>query len=276
MEKPVKEKATLFMRWIVGVFSVLIFVFTLIVSWAEKSGGACYKQRNSQREEDRRSPLTVDGLEKEQESPQQTNNPAADSESYLCRLIAPANLPNIYLVLVGIGGIFAAIGTLDILKRQTNAIERQTKAVEDSIALQKTLKRQWLNLENWRIMGEKTQTGEHTLISLMFNVINSTDMELKLKCVELFLLDGNQFLTPNVFLVPTKSYSAIFHVKLSKQETENYFRNSAKLLFIGILHFKDNFGDRNDPIFGEYCDGGVDGFEFRAFDRWLSQEEDDE
>jgi hypothetical protein len=127
MEKPVKQKTTPYMRWIVGVFSVLIFVFTLIVCWAEKSGGACYKQRDSQREEDRISLLTVDGLEKEQESSQQTNSPAAYSESYLCRLIAPANLPNIYLVLIGIGGVFVALFTLKSIHHQAVQARKQTQ-----------------------------------------------------------------------------------------------------------------------------------------------------
>jgi hypothetical protein len=181
-------------------------------------------------------------------------------------------------VLVVIGGFTLAAILYQAVKTRdaTEAIKDQTKAVQDSITLQKTLKRQWLNLEDWRILGEKTQTGERTLISLSFKVVNPTDMELKLRGIELLLLGENQYLTPNLPLAPTKSYSAIFHIKLSKHETENYFRNSVKLRFFGILHFKDNFGDKIDPMFGEYCDGGVDGFEFRAFDDWMSDEEDED
>jgi len=203
-----------------------------------------------------------------QPNPQiKTDNSCYRSNDYLCRMFIPANIPNVFLVLIGFGGIIVAIGTLDI-------IERQTKAIEDSVALQKLLNRQWLVLENWHIQGEKTQIGDRTLITLTFNVLNPTDRELELKHVEIMLLTGNQILTPNLPLAPTKSYSAVFHIKLLKKETEAYFRNSLHLYIMGMLRFKDNLGDRVERIFGEYCDGGVDGFEFRPFDRWLGEEDE--
>jgi hypothetical protein len=53
-------------------------------------------------------------------------NAACGPNGYFCRLFSAVNLPTWFLVLIGGCGIFAALKTLV-------AIERQTKAVEDSI-----------------------------------------------------------------------------------------------------------------------------------------------
>ncbi|HVB88538.1 MAG TPA: hypothetical protein VNK23_17895 [Candidatus Dormibacteraeota bacterium] len=71
-------------------------------------------------------PTTTNGDSEQKHSQNQTGWPASHADSYFCRVATPTNLPTIYLVLIGFGGIAVAIGTLDIL-------ERQTKGVEDSI-----------------------------------------------------------------------------------------------------------------------------------------------
>lgn len=219
----------------------------------------------------------MDGLEEKDEPPQQqADTSASNSENYLCRLTAPANLPNIYLVLVGIGGIFVAIGTLDILKRQTDAIERQTKAVEDSITLQKTLKRQWVNLEKWAIEGDKLREYKEIVIKLLFEIVNPTDMPLELRHIQLFAVEDNQTSSPNISLAPTKSHPVSFLIKLSEAETSRYFCDTLNLNVFGSIAFKDNFGERQGQTFGHICMGGLSGFKFREYDRWLSQEEDEE
>src|ERR1700733_1331221 len=73
--------------WMSGFFTLLTILFTLVVWWARKSGGACYERHDSQSE-----------------------------ESYLCSLITPANLPTDYLVIVGMGGVFVAIFTLQSMQ----------------------------------------------------------------------------------------------------------------------------------------------------------------
>ena len=93
---------------LVSVFTLLILFFTLIVWRAEKNGGACYVQNGAEALIDTPTlpPLIVYSL------PQESIKRTPSSESYLCRLITPVNLPNIYLVLIGIGGVLAALGTL--------------------------------------------------------------------------------------------------------------------------------------------------------------------
>ncbi|MGA8367224.1 MAG: hypothetical protein ACLQMT_09805 [Candidatus Acidiferrales bacterium] len=64
----------------------------------------------------------------QKQSQDQTSRACTHANTYLCRVLTPASLPTIYLVLIGIGGIAVAIGTLEIL-------ERQTKAIEDTVVL---------------------------------------------------------------------------------------------------------------------------------------------
>jgi hypothetical protein len=126
-----KDKSRSYILWVGAVFTLLIIGFTLVVWREEKSGGACYEQHNSRNAEDRR-PLSVDGLEKKQESPRQTDSPASNSESYFCNLIAPANLPNIYLALIGMGGVFVAIFTLKSIHHQAIQARKQTHILKNS------------------------------------------------------------------------------------------------------------------------------------------------
>jgi hypothetical protein len=77
-------------------------------------------------------------------TPAETNESCYRSNSYLCRILAPANIPNIFLVLIGIGGIIAAVGTLNILERQTKATEDAAIATRDSVKTIITTERAWL------------------------------------------------------------------------------------------------------------------------------------
>jgi len=49
-----------------------------------------------------------------------------ESKSYLSRLVAPENLPNLILCAVGIAGVVAAVCTLKFIARQTHYMKKQT------------------------------------------------------------------------------------------------------------------------------------------------------
>lgn len=117
--------------WISGFFTVLIVLFTSVVWWEQKSGGACYEQNAAQRAEDFSAPppLVVNGLPREQSAPQEANKPTPNSESYLCSVIGPTNLPADYLVIIGIGGVFVAIFTLKSIHHQAVQVKKQTKHI---------------------------------------------------------------------------------------------------------------------------------------------------
>jgi hypothetical protein len=84
-------------RWL-PLLAVLV-VFTLVLWRAQRSGGAC----------------------------QQTDESKA---SYLCKLIAPANLPTDYLVIIGIGGVFVAIFTLESINVSAKAAQDAAEAAK--------------------------------------------------------------------------------------------------------------------------------------------------
>ncbi len=81
------------------------------------------------------------------------------------------------------------------------------KATEDSVKLQKTLKSQWVNLENWSIEVESPPFGKRIVIKLLFGVINATDMPLTLKHVEIFVGGGTKVTSPNKQLAPMPLFS---------------------------------------------------------------------
>jgi hypothetical protein len=122
------------MKWWIAGFLTLLIVLTFVVWWEQKSGGACYEQHATQNVEN-----LVPSVGKEQESPQQTNGPASDSESYLCRLLIPANLPTDYLVLIGLGGVLAALGTLSAIKRQADLMESSLVSVQRAFVFAKNI-----------------------------------------------------------------------------------------------------------------------------------------
>jgi hypothetical protein len=48
-----------------------------------------------------------------------------ESQCYLCRVVSAANLPNVVLCLIGLGAVWAALSTLNAIKRQAATMERQ-------------------------------------------------------------------------------------------------------------------------------------------------------
>jgi hypothetical protein len=47
-------------------------------------------------------------------------------------------------------------------------------------------------------------------------------------------------------------------------------------LVVGNISFRDAFEDRQNQIFGHTGTGGVAGFHISEFDRWLTNEDEDE
>jgi len=135
MAKAVKKKRRLYKWWLGGIFAFLIGALTLIVWWAEKAGGPCYETSSSQTTTDPTTPEVSSRNRpiEEQDAPQRADKTTANSERYLCRLIAPANLPTIYLVLIGIGGVLAAVFTLEVMSQQARSMRYQTTHLKNSV-----------------------------------------------------------------------------------------------------------------------------------------------
>jgi hypothetical protein len=142
--------------WVSGVFTLLILIFTLVVWREEKSGGSCYETNSPPTQDDSAMPgsLSRDDISKKQETPQKADKTSTNSESYLCRLIAPANLPNIYLVLIGIGGILAAVYTLEIISQQARSMRYQTTHLRNSVIAAQRSADAYISGERAWVVGE--------------------------------------------------------------------------------------------------------------------------
>jgi hypothetical protein len=70
------------------------------------------------------------------------------------RLFAPENIPNIALVVVGLGAIVTALYTLKAIERQTKATEESAKAAQRTVDLQRIMQQQWLQIAGWRSSAE--------------------------------------------------------------------------------------------------------------------------
>jgi hypothetical protein len=116
-------------KWwlVIAIFFAVAFI---VVVWKEKRCQAeayqCRAAYASQAQSERTTiPLAVD----QQASEQQEITAACEPNSYLCRLFGAANLPSVLLVLIGAGGIWAALRTLNSIERQSSIMEKQMKSV---------------------------------------------------------------------------------------------------------------------------------------------------
>jgi hypothetical protein len=139
-------------KWLWIVF-IPVGILAVIV-WRE--GKACQAASDQCASTDTANPqqdspslvLREDGSLKQQDTAEKTNESCYRSHRYLCRILSPANIPNVFLVLIGLGGIIMAIGTLDILVRQTKATEDAAQAAKDNIALLISKERARLYIES--------------------------------------------------------------------------------------------------------------------------------
>ena len=79
------------------------------------------------------------------------------SPSYFSRLMAPDNLPNLVLSVIGIAGIIVAICTLKIIGRQTEATEKAAEAALSNAQAVINSERAWIDGE----IIHREQVGIH-------------------------------------------------------------------------------------------------------------------
>jgi hypothetical protein len=117
--------------------AVLAIAFATVVVNGEnpKAGGGTHgpeKTANATQQTDNPAGRTV--VVVNQQTPQgQEDSHSKKTPTYLSRLLAPENIPNIALVLVGIAGIITAVYTLKVLSRQAVSMRRQTTLLRRSV-----------------------------------------------------------------------------------------------------------------------------------------------
>jgi len=122
---------------------VLIFAFALVVGWKEnRYQTQAYECRAKYAEE--LSPwLAVD----QQASAQQAIAAACEPHSYFYSLFGAANLPTMLLVIIGAGGIWAALRTLGAIEKQADESAMSVEQAKKNLQLLINIERAWIDLE---------------------------------------------------------------------------------------------------------------------------------
>jgi hypothetical protein len=121
-----------------------------------------YAKRCEVRENECISNPVILGISNKPASLIETIQACRESQGYLCRLFSAANLPALLLVFIGIGGIWAAIRTLNVIERQANLMEAQFD--------------QWVDLTQWRIGNQPRNDSLRVLV----NLVNPTQFPITL------------------------------------------------------------------------------------------------
>jgi len=79
------------------------------------------------------SSLMASGKYNQAAPPNEAIQACRESQGYFCRILAPANIPNLGLFFVGAGAVLAALGTLKILTRQAVSMRYQTTHLRNSV-----------------------------------------------------------------------------------------------------------------------------------------------
>lgn len=125
------------------VLIVVVLAVTLVIGWKEKR---CQSQTNQCRAS-YISQLSTGLTVEQQASAQQAIAAACEPDGYFCRLFSPANLPSMFLVFIGICGIYAAIKTLRAIEKQTDATVIAANAAKDSADALINSERAWILLD---------------------------------------------------------------------------------------------------------------------------------
>jgi hypothetical protein len=109
--------------WVVVI--ALVFV-AIVISWhayrCQTNADRCNASRTAQDFASAGSDTKADA-EKEK-SQDEAARACADANGYLCLVLTPANLPTIYLVLLGLGAVIVGMGTLGVIEKQVQVAER--------------------------------------------------------------------------------------------------------------------------------------------------------
>lgn len=121
------------MKWLKKWWWLLTIIFSvaLVIGWEEKRCQTqSYQCRASYMQQAQSERLSGNVSVNQQASEQQAIAAACETDGYFCRLFGAANLPTMLLVLIGIGGIWAALRTLGAIERQANIMDKALKVIE--------------------------------------------------------------------------------------------------------------------------------------------------
>jgi hypothetical protein len=161
-------------------------------------------------------------------------------------------------------------------KRNASAAWANAEAIKESVVLQKTVKRQWVEFKDWRIESHKSYDTDEITLTIFFAIVNPTDMPLTLRFIELFKTGRTETVPLEYVLHPRAERQTDFGVIVRREDLLMYLSNQWVIHVFGRISFVDNFGDKRHTMLGEVCLGGKDNWSFSPFENWTPSDEWDE
>lgn len=124
------------------------------------------------------------------------------SNSYFCSVVTPTNLPNIYLVLIGVGGIVVAIGTLRLLESQNAATEKAAEAALKNAEAVIKSERPWIlfnEIGGINLEPAGTRQNKPTIVFIQFINYGRTVAQMTAWKFGLYITDTGKVPPPTVF-----------------------------------------------------------------------------
>jgi hypothetical protein len=150
-----------------------------------------------------------------------------------------ASIATAVLVLIGIGGVCAAIRTLRAIEDQGKHMERQGALMERQLQLQEAAMTQWVLFSNWKdtVISRQGPLAPATKeLGIEFEIANPSNYPLTLTGVFNFngTLPGAPKLTvPGLWIAPTKSGSLSTKVLLTDEQERSYGAEGARISLHG-------------------------------------------
>jgi len=183
-------------------------------AWPQVPGNGSKQHNNAQDKQETANPSKpVVGVDSPHSANNQEHPPEKPTKYPWGELLAPANIPNWFLVVVGAVTGWFVYKTLRAIKKQADLMDKQ-------IALQSSAMRQWVNVVPLGI------GIPHTLeipreITLQFEILNKTDYLVTIKGVEFELI-------PNIHSIGKFKVDCDFALAPRKSENESAFPFAGK------------------------------------------------
>jgi hypothetical protein len=158
----------------------------------------------------------------QQAAEQQAIATACEPTGYFCRLFSATNLPTMLLVFIGIGAVCAALRTLW-------AIEKQTEAMERSVALQSV---QWIAFREW---SSALLTPYQLNVSV--EIANDTSFPLTLREATFRVGSKEKVSDEDITIVPKGTHKLSFIHSVGEEEREAYTNHITNFGVRGALRF---------------------------------------
>ena len=122
------------LKWTVGATVITVIIAIALTRHANSCETQNQESQSTAAAQPLADPVLITSTSKngdadQKDSQNQTSRASSRADSYFCSVVTPANLPTIYLVLIGFGGIVVAIGTLKMLESQTEAVENSIEVL---------------------------------------------------------------------------------------------------------------------------------------------------